>query len=82
VPAFADGMKSVEGVITLAQEGRFELVTDGGRVMHFVLGHDASLEPQDLPPLQRAQRRVRVDYTEPTRILGHVAHRLQEGTPK
>jgi hypothetical protein len=42
-------MRSAEGVITLVQEGRFALVTDGGCVMHFVLAHDASLEPQDLP---------------------------------
>jgi hypothetical protein len=69
-------MQSAEGVITLVQEGRFELVTDRGRVMHFILAHDASLEPQDLPPLQRDQRRVRVDYTEPTRLIAHVAHAL------
>lgn len=70
-------MRSAEGVITLVQEGRFELVTDSGRVMHFLLAHDASLEPQDLPPLQRDQRRVRVDYTEPTRLVAHVAHALR-----
>ena len=74
-------MKSVEGVITVAQEGRFELVTDSGRVMHFVLAHDAALEPQDLPPLQRHQSRVRVDYTEPSRLIAHVAHRLQTRMP-
>jgi hypothetical protein len=28
-------MQSVEGVITLVQEGRFAIVTAGGRVMHF-----------------------------------------------
>lgn len=70
-------MQSAEGVIILVQEGRFELVTDGGRVMHFILAHDASLEPQDLPPLQRDQRRVQVDYTEPSRLVSHVAHALR-----
>ena len=70
-------MQSVEGVITLVQEGRFELVTDGGRVMHFLLAHDASLEPQDLPALKRDRRRVRVDYTEPSRLVAHVAHTLR-----
>jgi signal transduction histidine kinase len=70
-------MKSVAGVIILAQEGRFELVTDGGRVMHFVLAHGAAIEPQDLPPLQRARRQVRVDYTEPSRLIAHVAHTLR-----
>jgi signal transduction histidine kinase len=70
-------MKSVEGVIILTQEGRFELVTDRGQVMHFVLAHDAAVEPQDLPPLQQEQRRIRVDYTEPSRLIAHVAHTLR-----
>ena len=70
-------MQSVEGVITLVQEGRFAVVTDGGRVMNFLLAHDASLEPQDLPSLKRDRRRVRVDYTEPSRLVAHVAHTLR-----
>lgn len=70
-------MQSAEGVITLVQQGRFALVTDGGRVMHFLLAHDASLEPQDLPPLRRNQRRVRVDYTDSSRLVAHVAHMLR-----
>jgi hypothetical protein len=69
-------MKSVEGIITLAQEGRFELVTEGGRVMQFVLAHNARIEPQDLPSLRRQGWHLRVEYTEPTHIIGHVAHRL------
>ena len=75
-------MKSVEGVITLVQEGRFALVKDDGCVMHFLLAHAASLEPQDLPLLKRDQRRVRVDYTEPNRLVAHVAHvlRTADGT--
>jgi hypothetical protein len=75
-------MQSVEGVITLVQEGRFALVTDGGRVMHFLLAHDASLEPQDLPVLKRDQCRVRVDYTEPSRLVAHVAHALRTADDK
>jgi hypothetical protein len=70
-------MKSVEGVISLTQEGRFELVTDSGRVMQFVLAHSAAIEPQDLPPLQRGRQRIVVDYTEPGRIIGCVAHALR-----
>lgn len=45
--------------------------------MQFFLAHDASLELQDLPPLKRAQRRVRVDYTEPSRLVAQVAHELR-----
>jgi hypothetical protein len=70
-------MKRVEGVISLTQEGRFELVTDNGRVLHFMLAHNASIEPQDLPPLQREQRRLEVDYTEPGHIIGCLAHAMR-----
>ena len=70
-------MKTAHGIITLVQEGRFALVTDGGAVMQFVLAHDARLEPQDLPPLAKKQSRVRVDYTEPSRLVAHVAHTLR-----
>jgi hypothetical protein len=70
-------MQSAEGVIIVVQEGRFALVTDGGRVMHFLLAYDAFLEPQDLPPLKRDRRRVRVDFTEPGSPLAHVAHTLR-----
>jgi hypothetical protein len=70
-------MKSVEGVITLAQEGRFELVTETGRVLQFVLAHNAAIEPQDLPPLQRSQQAVEIEYTEPSRIIGCLAHTLR-----
>jgi hypothetical protein len=69
-------MKAAEGIITLAQEGRFALVTDGGRVMQFVLAHDARFEPQDLPRLQKTQCRVRVGYTKPSRIVAYLAHAL------
>jgi hypothetical protein len=70
-------MRSVKGIITLVQEGRFTLVADSGRVMQFLLAHDASLEPQDLPPLKRDRRRVRVNYSEPSRLVAYVAHSLR-----
>jgi hypothetical protein len=75
-------MKSVEGVITLTQEGRFALVTDRGCVMQFVLAHNASLEPQDLSRLRGARQRVRVDYTESSHLVGYLAHALSEADGK
>ena len=50
--------------------------------MHFPLAHDASLDPQALPFLKRDQRRVRVDYTEPSRLVAHVAHTLRTADDK
>lgn len=69
-------METADGVITVVQEGRFKLVTDGGRVMHFVLAHDAAIEAQDLLPLAQALTRVRVAYTRPDHLIAALAHRL------
>jgi hypothetical protein len=69
-------MASTRGVISLVQEGRFRLVTDGGQVLPFVLSHRAAAEPQDLPPLMRSGTRVRVDYSEARHLISGVAHRI------
>jgi len=69
-------MRSVQGVINLVQEGRFQLVTDQGRVLPFVLSHSAAAEPQDLPPLVRSAARVRVDYTDARHLIAGIAHRI------
>ncbi|MGH7108904.1 MAG: hypothetical protein ACREFK_00605 [Stellaceae bacterium] len=69
-------MKTVEGVVTLVQEGRFKLVTDGGCVLHFVLAHNAALEPEDLPTLVERQTRVRVAYSRPDHLVAAVARDL------
>ena len=71
-------MRSAHGVVTLAQEGRFKLVTDDGRVLHLILAHDAPLEPQDLTPLQCAQARVWVEYEEVPQLTAGLVHRLSE----
>jgi hypothetical protein len=73
--AKAEGlMKSSTGVIVVVQEGRFRLIGDDGRPRHFVLSHRAPLEPQDLPPLQRAQSRVTVRYRESDRLIAGIVH--------
>jgi hypothetical protein len=70
-------METADGIITVVQEGRFKLVTDTGRVMHFVLAHEAAIEAQDLPPLARARTPVRVAYTRPNHVIAAVAHSLR-----
>ncbi len=71
-------METADGIVTLVQEGRFKLVTEEGRVMHFMLTHDASIEPEDLPPLAQAQTPVRVAYTKPKpdHLIVALAHSL------
>jgi hypothetical protein len=39
-------MQSVEGVITLVQEGGGARVTNGGRVVHFVLAAQTTYRPK------------------------------------
>ncbi len=67
-------MDVMEGVVTMAQESRFQLTDDRGVSHLFILGHDAAAEPDQLAPLSRRQARVRVHYTRPENIVGFVAH--------
>ena len=69
-------MNVMEGVVTLAQESRFQLTDDRGVSHLFILSHDAAAEPDQLAPLSRQQARVRVRYTRPENIIGLVAHAI------
>ena len=66
-------MKTLEGIVTVVQEGRFTLETDQGECHLFVLSHSAALEPAQLNPLQHNQSRVRVSYKDGPHIIGYVA---------
>ena len=70
-------MQSERGVITAVQEGRFRLLTDSGRVLLLVLSHKAVLEPQDLPQLQAAAIRVRVDCTASEHLIAAIVHHIE-----
>ena len=70
-------MLSVRGFVTAVQEGRFTLVAEDGRVLRFVLSHESSAEPQDLPQLQAAAARVRIAYSDGGgRLIAGVARRI------
>jgi hypothetical protein len=69
-------MGTTEGVVTIVQEGRFQLTDDAGVAHLFVLGHRAPAEPEQLPPLQHRQARVRVRYEEAPNLIGRVAKRI------
>jgi hypothetical protein len=61
------------GIVTIVQEGRFQM-TDAGGVSHlFILSPSAALEPAQLQALQRQQAPVCVSYTEAKNIIGNVA---------
>jgi len=67
-------MQSIEGVVVIVQEGRFQLFDDDGVAHFFVLGYYAAMEPEQLQSLLR--HRVRVRYSDPPDVIGHQANRL------
>lgn len=69
-------MPSMEGVVTIVQEGRFQVLDHAGVAHSFVLSWSAPLEPEQLAPLQRDQARVRVDYEPADDIIGLRALRV------
>jgi len=70
-------MRTMEGIVTIVQEGRFQLMDDGGVSHLFLLGHKAGAEPEQLPPLQHRQARVRVQYTPARNLIGLIAHSVE-----
>ncbi len=64
----------MDGVVTIIQESRFQLLDDAGVGHHFVLAYNAALEPEQLASL--LMRRVRVSYRESRGIIGHEAHSI------
>ncbi len=69
-------MKSMEGIVTIVQESRFQLRDLDGVSHQFELSHKASLEPEQLAPLQREQALVRVGYDPGENVIGFVARSI------
>ncbi len=66
----------MEGVVTIVQEGRFQLTDLQGVSHQFVLGHAALAETEQLRPLQTRQARIRVKYSEASGLISLIAHRI------
>ncbi len=69
-------MPEMEGVVTIVQEGRFQLTDTGGVSHHFVLGSHALCETEQLPALAHEQCRVRVKYAQAKGVIAFVAKRI------
>ena len=69
-------MQTMDGVITVVQESRFQMRDDRGVYHHFLLSHGAAAEPADLEPLQAREARVRVRYGKAPNLLAQVAHNI------
>jgi hypothetical protein len=70
-------METRVGRVSLVQEGRFQLVEDDGRSTLFILSHGATIEPQDLPALQRDASRVSVRCDAAPGKIAEVAHAIR-----
>jgi hypothetical protein len=69
-------MRSMEGIVTIVQEARFQLLDQDGVSHLFLLSHSAAPDPEQLPALARDQSRVRVAYTRITGVIAHRARRI------
>jgi hypothetical protein len=70
-------MPEMDGVITIVQEGRFQLTDLEGVAHHFVLSSRSFVETEQLPPLARQQAKVRVKYRQAHGLIAYEARRIE-----
>lgn len=70
--------ETANGIITVAQEGRFLLAEAGGGMRLMVLSPSAGLEPQDLPALVERACVVEVRHRPSAGRRASVAQRITE----
>ncbi|HYU17317.1 MAG TPA: hypothetical protein VEQ11_01325, partial [Chloroflexota bacterium] len=70
-------MKTASGRITMVQEQRFRLTTDGGQSFLLTVAHDASLDGAELCRLRDGGARVIVDYDGEPGWASGVAHSVR-----
>jgi hypothetical protein len=70
-------LRTATGRISVVQEGRFRLLTDGGQGLLLTLGHDASVDDAGLHDLHARDARVLVEYEGEPNLASGVAHRVR-----
>ena len=70
-------MPQLTGRVAIVQEGRFQVIDDGGAGHLFILSPHAALETSQLRPLAKAQARVTVSYRDAALVGGMVAERVE-----
>lgn len=71
-------MKTVNGIITLVQEHRFQLEEEDGRHRLFILAHDAAQQWRDLERLEREHAPVTVHYADAGGLIASAAHDIEQ----
>lgn len=68
----------VTGVILLVQEHRFQLETEQGTRLNFMLRHDADLEWRDLLALEQSRRPVEVIFHPSLHLSARAVSEVRE----
>jgi len=64
---------SMTGVVTIVQEGRFQMTDDDGVSHLFILSRRAAAETSQLAALQHRQARISVRYEPASNLIGNTA---------
>ena len=70
-------MPKLTGRVAIVQEGRFQLIDDGGAGRLFILSPHAAMETSQLTRLAEAQARVTVTYRDVALVVGFLADRIE-----
>ena len=70
-------MQTMVGIVTQAQESRFQLTAESGVSHLFILSHGASAEAWQLGELQHRQAKISVRYKESPTLIANIAKRIE-----
>ena len=70
-------MPKLTGRIALVQEGRFQVVDDGGAGHLFILSPHAAAETVQLRPLAKRHARVTVTYRDAALVIAMLAEKIE-----
>lgn len=70
-------MRYLQGTVLFTQESRFTVEADSGERFLFILSAHSGVEPQQLPPLQHRQARIRVGFEDGPNVIAYTARRIE-----
>jgi hypothetical protein len=74
-------MRTIDGVITMVQEGRFRLLGADGHYQLFLLSHRTRVDGDDLQRFERSGARVTVTYVDAPGLIARTAHDVRSAAP-
>ena len=71
-------MATAAGIITVVQEGRFQLALEQGGTRLFILAHNAPIDPGQLTGLRDAKTHVAVEFHSAGDLTADAACAIEE----